>query len=370
MHDAPPYRPKVSIIVPVYNDEAYIERCLESIRTQTLRDIEVIVINDGSTDGSHSIIERLATQDSRIRYRLQANAGPSAARNAGLLLATGEYVGFVDSDDWIERDMYEELYRLVKRHDADLGVCGRRDVLGDKFIVTSGKLEDESFSIKEMGLERFFMSKLDAIGVIQCNKIYRNAIIEQHRVRCELNEHVFSEDILFNLYYHLHCDKVACTTKVLYNYRIRPGSLTTSAKPGIEPRMINAAAYFHNRLRNENLLGSCNTFDAFFMLSMAGAAYKNAFRSNPNKVRAIVKAFRSIAGGSLYRERLKHAVRSRIPLSWRMKAILFSIKPYWLAGLLTYVVFCLRGVGSGLMRTRTRNNALILQLLVLCDGAM
>ena len=101
---------KVSVIVPVYNGEKYLTQCLDSIINQTLEDIEIISINDGSEDNSLSILERYASMDNRIKIISTENRGLGAARNSGLELATGEYVAFVDADDWIDKETYEQLY--------------------------------------------------------------------------------------------------------------------------------------------------------------------------------------------------------------------------------------------------------------------
>lgn len=113
---------KVSIIVPVYNVENYLSRCLNSLINQTLKDIEIICVNDGSTDGSSAILEEFAQKDSRIRIVNKENGGLSSARNEGLKYVTSDYVGFVDSDDWIEPDTYESALSAVQKTNADI-VC-------------------------------------------------------------------------------------------------------------------------------------------------------------------------------------------------------------------------------------------------------
>lgn len=115
---------KVSIIVPVYNTEAYLERCLKSLVNQTLKDIEIICIDDGSKDNSVAILKKYSQLDKRIKIIEQENLGVSVARNNGLKLATGEYIGFVDSNDWIDLDFYEKLYNAAKKYDADISACG------------------------------------------------------------------------------------------------------------------------------------------------------------------------------------------------------------------------------------------------------
>ena len=111
---------KVSIIVPVYNVKKYLSKCLGSLRDQTLKEIEIICVNDGSTDGSDKLLNTLAKYDSRIVIINQENQGLSAARNAGIKIAKGEYIGFVDSDDWVDIDFYEKLYNAAKKFDCDI----------------------------------------------------------------------------------------------------------------------------------------------------------------------------------------------------------------------------------------------------------
>ncbi len=118
-------RDLISVIVPVYNSEKYLNRCVDSILAQTFTDLEVILADDGSTDGSGEICDAYADMDDRVVVLHKANGGLSDARNAGLDIASGDYIGFVDSDDYIEPDMYERLYNVLTEHGADISVCSR-----------------------------------------------------------------------------------------------------------------------------------------------------------------------------------------------------------------------------------------------------
>lgn len=117
-------QPLVSVIVPVYKAEAYFKQCIDSIRQQTYKNLEIILIDDGSPDNCGSMCDAFAAQEPRIRVIHQENKGQASARNAGLDIATGEYIGFVDSDDWIEPNMYTHLYELLKKHNAQISACG------------------------------------------------------------------------------------------------------------------------------------------------------------------------------------------------------------------------------------------------------
>ena len=115
--------PKVSIIVPVYNVEKYLRRCIDSILRQTLTDIEVILVDDGSFDSSGKICEEYARKDSGLRVIHQKNAGVAVARNTGLDIASGDYIAFVDSDDYIEPNMYQSMMQVANQYDCDVVLC-------------------------------------------------------------------------------------------------------------------------------------------------------------------------------------------------------------------------------------------------------
>lgn len=112
--------PLISVIVPIYNMESLLPRCLDSLAAQTLRDLEIICVDDGSTDGSGGIVRKYASGDSRFRLITQENSGRAEARNAGIRAAAAPYLGFADPDDYVEPDMYERLYRLAEESGADM----------------------------------------------------------------------------------------------------------------------------------------------------------------------------------------------------------------------------------------------------------
>ena len=119
---------KISVIVPVYNVEQYLERCVDSIINQTYKNLEILLVNDGSTDNSGQLCDELAKKDDRIRVIHKENGGLSDARNVGIDEAEAELIGFIDSDDYIDEDMYETLYRQLRESNADLSMCGHYDV--------------------------------------------------------------------------------------------------------------------------------------------------------------------------------------------------------------------------------------------------
>lgn len=166
---------KISVIVPVYNMEKYLVRCLESIVNQTYPDLEIICVNDGSTDSSAKILETYASKDKRIKLITKENGGLSSARNAGINAATGEFITFVDSDDWIQPDTYNIVSRYMS--DADMLIFGT-NVVGD-FSFVSKEGDEEYYRVKYEGLRKLTDEERLNTDVSAWNKIYRLSIIQR-----------------------------------------------------------------------------------------------------------------------------------------------------------------------------------------------
>lgn len=196
--------PKISIIVPVYNVEKYLRRCLDSIASQTFNDWECILIDDGSPDNSGSICDEYAEKDSRFRVIHQKNAGVSAARNAGLDAARGEWIGFVDSDDWIEKDCYEILIEIATRERADVVRFNFKNYDFTKQF-QKGEFYPNEYSYFPVGFNSV------CLGFYQKRLLIENAI--------NFNKEFFiGEDALFNYKSAVFANKIYCTDKAFYNY--------------------------------------------------------------------------------------------------------------------------------------------------------
>lgn len=215
----------VSVIIPVYNIEKYIERCVDSVKNQTFKDLEIILVDDGSKDSSGLICDNLAKTDIRINVIHQKNMGPSEARNAGLRVAKGEYIGFIDGDDWIQQDFYEHLFHIARREDADVVSClykkaysqSRKDSLelNEKITV----LEGDSI------LEKFLASAIKG-GVTHvscCSKIYRRELIVGYFFEKGIT---YSEDLIFNWEVLNKAKKYVYTNYVGYFYYDNRNSIT------------------------------------------------------------------------------------------------------------------------------------------------
>ena len=217
---------KVSIIVPAYNVENYIEDCLNSLVNQTLKDIEIIVVNDESTDSTFDIIKKYANNDSRIKVINQKNQGVAGARNSGLEIALGEFIGFVDSDDWIDSNYFELLYNSAKENDADMAIASilkhKKKYL--KYNAKYTKLEvantiQEKIKLCQDKKKRFFYvwNKLCKADVIKNNSIN----FPQGRV---------FEDVKFSTEAVFYSKKIIAVPNTYYHYIERQGSIVKSKK--------------------------------------------------------------------------------------------------------------------------------------------
>ena len=218
-------KPLVSMIVPVYNGEKVIERCLKSLISQTYENIEIIVLNDGSTDHTMQVLNKYAEMDSRIRIVDKANSGVSDTRNRGLELASGEFVQFVDSDDWLPNEATEQLvYGMLSG--CEMVICDYNRVV-DKNIIVKGHIPEEGqISRADFAL---YMMKAPAnyyYGVLW-NKMFRMDIIREHRMDFPV-EIDWCEDLRFNLEYLQYVKHVYVLQKALYYYVLTKGSLAQS----------------------------------------------------------------------------------------------------------------------------------------------
>ena len=224
--------PLVSIIVPIYNAEKYLEKCLDSIRNQTLKDIEIICVNDGSTDASLSILESYAKRDSRIKIISKENAGLVAARKTGVAEAKGKYIGYVDSDDWIEPDMYASLFELAEINQADMVTSGYF-LEGNYTTVHLDTVEEGVYTgelIEYLRENAIYCTGKKEVGIRAslCCKLFRTELLRDVQAKIP-NEITLSEDKLCLVTFLLECSSVVVEKKAYYHYRINTTSMTHEA---------------------------------------------------------------------------------------------------------------------------------------------
>lgn len=215
----------VSIIVPVYNSSRYLERCVDSLLRQSEGDIEIILVNDGSTDGSKEICDKYSISDKRITVIHQENAGASVARNSGLAVAKGEYISFVDSDDCVDADYIRSMSTAMKNTNCDMVITGRTQIKldGSTNVIVPPALAMHDDEIREI----FHNEDFDYVRGGPCCKIYKKSIIDNHNLTFPKDIH-YLEDAIFVLEYMYHSSRVTSLAESHYFYELHPGSLVFS----------------------------------------------------------------------------------------------------------------------------------------------
>ncbi len=213
----------VSVIVPVYKVEKYIDKCIKSIVEQSYKSLQIILVNDGSPDNCPNICDDYAKTDDRIIVVHKKNGGLSDARNAGLNIATGEYILFVDSDDYIEKNMVEILYKKIQKDNADIAMCGIKEVYEDTFIKIIPLIPQVSEAVLTQN-DIFNLLPRNSSFVVVWNKLYKKDIFIDLRFDVgKMNEDEFIAHKIYD-----KCEKMTCVSDKLYNYLHRGNSIISS----------------------------------------------------------------------------------------------------------------------------------------------
>ena len=259
-------QPQVSIIVPVYNVENYIERCLNSLVNQTFKDIEIITINDGSTDKSLELLNKYAKEDIRVSVIDLGDEGVSYCRNLGIEKANGKYIMFVDSDDWIDSNMIEVMYKKAEENKLDLVMCSyirefkdhsKEKIfnLPEEIIYKEDKVKNELLR-KLVGPVKEELSNpemLDALGTVW-GKLYRTDILKENKIKfVDLKEIGSAEDTLFNIFTFNYLSKVMFLNKPMYHYwRDNPKSVTSQYNPKLKEQRKVFFKYISDFIKENN----------------------------------------------------------------------------------------------------------------------
>lgn len=249
--------PAVSVIVPVYNVERYLPDCVDSLRRQTLNDIEIILVDDGSPDGCPAMCDQLAREDDRIRVIHKANAGLGMARNSGLDVAHGEWVAFVDSDDYLSLNALEVCVGIGRRENSDevRFLLGRFEDKVEPKCTSPGNI-----CVTEKGFPGCALPIYMAVACLDgyydshpssesaCSAIYRREVLERHHVRFPSERELISEDYVFSLDFARFCRSITYTDSVFYHYRVNPMSLSAVFRMDRMDRMAELADYFRRIL--------------------------------------------------------------------------------------------------------------------------
>ncbi|MCL2629699.1 MAG: glycosyltransferase [Alphaproteobacteria bacterium] len=245
----------ISVIIPIYNVENYIAQCLDSLIAQTLQDIEIILIDDCSTDNSLRIAEDYALRDPRIKIiRQSRNMGPSAARNIGISQSSAPYIMFCDPDDFVQPEFCEKMFHGVNSYGVDMAVCGTNVILEtscDPLDVEQNIYNDK----RDVVLAMDDSVRLN-LSVVIWDKIFRRDIIQQYNIRF-LDSQLYYGDNIFSKSYFMFAQKVRFIPSKLYNYRIRPESIMTRTrnyKPGMSLWILKTFAAVYEFAKKHDLL--------------------------------------------------------------------------------------------------------------------
>ena len=239
-------RPMVSIIVPIYNAEQYLRRCVDSILNQEYTDFELLLVNDGSTDASGDICEEYGAQDPRVIVIQKENTGVSDSRNRALDRARGKYLQFLDSDDWITPDATRLFVRAAEEYGCDMVISDFYRVVGER-LSTKGDIEEEGVLTREEFAAHMMENPADFYYGVLWNKLYRRDIVEEHNLRMDTDIN-WCEDFMFNLEYIRYAKVFYALHAPIYYYVKRKGSL---ASQGINisktvKMKLNVFEYYNN----------------------------------------------------------------------------------------------------------------------------
>ncbi len=258
-------KPKVSIIVPVYNAEKYLERCVNSLRNQTLGEIEIILADDSSTDSSLEICTEMSRHDERVKVIHKANEGAGMARNAALEIAVGEYIGFVDSDDYVAEDMFGTLYEKAEEYKAELvmsGVIFADGIMfgksGERIIRTyfdKDTLFDTAESLKALKIGIVGAGPEDRedsrYGMSIWKNLFKNEVIKENGIRFMSEREILSEDALFMIDYISHISKAVGIPEAFYYYCRNGGSISKSYKSDRFEKSLAFVSEVEKRFRKD-----------------------------------------------------------------------------------------------------------------------
>ena len=265
--------PKVSIIIPVYNAQLHLRRCIDSVLKQDFEDFELILMNDGSTDFSGEICDEYAKKDARIKVTHKENTGVSDTRNQAISTATGEYLQFLDSDDWITPDATGMLVRMAETYECEMVIADFYRVVGDR-LSQKGKIQDDGVLTREEFAMEMMENPADFYYGVLWNKLYRRDIISNNHI-CMDKDISWCEDFIFNMEYIRHVDYVYALRVPIYYYVKTPGSLVsqgTSISKTIKMKRMVFKCYkeFYKDIFNEEDYGKIQLQVYRFLIDAAG----------------------------------------------------------------------------------------------------
>ena len=322
----------VSVIIPVYNVEEFLRRCLDSVCNQTYENIEIIIVNDGSPDNSQVIIDEYAKKDNRIVSIIQENGGLSDARNSGMKVANGKYLMFVDSDDYIEHNCIQLLVDNANKTKADIIVSNKKTLNLNGEFSYGVDLENKVLNERDMRTSAlkfdYFLGR--GYGVSAWAKLYNNNFIENMGIKFEKNNEIFAEDMLFNLKCYTYNPKISLINEELYIYCNNGDSITKTYKPNIAKRMLALVKKLYIHLLELDRLEQHQDLLDFMSFNAMSVSCANAYQYSEERYLEIKKEIEYLMQSELIRQMIDDFTKGRYisdinSKSWRLFARLYTI---------------------------------------------
>lgn len=327
--------PLISIIVPIYNVEKYLSKCVDSLRNQTLKDIEIILIDDESPDNCPRLCDEYANEDRRIKVVHKKNGGLGFARNSGLEVATGQYVAFIDSDDYIELNAYETLYNKAKENDLDL-LCFSYNRFAENDFRTEEKYnaelevcaDKEQIRTSALGVFDHAGLKVRPIGGSSCMALFKREIIEVNHLRFVSERQYISEDFIFVFLFSIHSSKVGWLDNTYYHYRLNLNSLTNVVRLDRMEKSEAYAKYVSDLIVQNGYSESCRRFAWGYYIGNARSATVSVFMSNMKMEEKKKWFYQQMS--STYFQKVKHLYPLHVlPLKQRICLYTMGRKMFW-----------------------------------------
>lgn len=318
--------PKVSVIVPVYNVETYLRSCVDSILTQTLRDLEVLLIDDGSTDSSGTICDFYAEKDSRVKTIHTGNAGAAAARNTGLSLATGEFIAFADSDDWVDPDMYATMVKAAEGRICDLVICDCLKEFGSTRQIYTHDLPG-GFYDRESMVSRYFPQLLMPdtmeypVTISNWLLLIRRKLIEKHSL--SFPEGIrFSEDLLFGSEVGYYAQSMVYLKGYApYHYRQTPNSVTHTPYTSKWTILLQLYKEIEKSFKSKKAYDFSSQIDRclLFFVYIAMGEIRGSASSNKKRIALM----RDVLEHPSVQKMMRHISIKSLHISWKLKIITY-----------------------------------------------
>lgn len=325
---------KFSFIIPVYNGERYLKKCIDSILEQNFLNTEIIIINDGSTDNTDKIINSAYHSDKRVIYKRIKNSGVSAARNIGIENSTGEYILFVDSDDWIEKDLLIALNNLLEQKNYDLilfnSYAVQNKIYPNGTDLGYGELLPENLLKRHIGPYGHYLSKPHLLNYYSTpwGKCYKTSVVKENNILFKNREQIGGEDTFFNFEVFINISSLYSLNYFGYYYnKLNLESLTSNYKPDRKEKWN----YMHSRMyavmKEFNLDKSFfNSLDNRIALSIIGLIITEAYKTNPKSTIQKVKSISRLINDKIYANAISDISLDNMPIHWKFYFLMAKMR--------------------------------------------